>query len=233
MAYNLLETSKALGDETRLSIYRYLERPQREPTSVQLLAKHFNLHPNAIRQHLAKLERAGLVFSEFSRPAKIGRPQRIYKVKGPVRCEEGLPRDYKLLCEMLLEFLASSNVPIEEIKRFGHRWGERLAGLRIAQGEVYRSPEEMTRMLVSQFSGLGFEPAVIARSEGRIEIRLQNCIFREVVEFHPDIVCPLLHGVLEGMIAPFIGSRPTELENGIAHGQKFCEVVVLLKTTAI
>lgn len=229
MTYNLLKTSKALGDETRLSIYHYLEQPRKEPVSVRHLTEHFKLHPNAIRQHLSKLEEAGLVYSESLKQAGSGRPQRVYRVKGPIHGTELLPRDYKLLCEMLLEFLSTSKVPIEEVKAFGYRWGEKLVKAQMGKGKVQHSSEEIARLLVSRFSGWGFEPKLISLSERQIDIRLQNCIFREVVEFHPDLVCPLLHGVLEGMLSPFIGRRPTALGDGIAHGKESCEVLVSLK----
>jgi len=230
MAYTLLKTSKALGDETRLSLYRYLEQPHKEPASVRHLANHFKLHPNAIRQHLAKLEEAGLVCSESLKRSGSGRPQRVYEVKGPIFGTELLPRNYKLLCEMLLEFLATSRVSIGEIKEFGHRWGERLARARMAKEGLRHSPEEIAKALMSQFSGLGFEPALVSLSEQKIDIRLQNCVFREVVEFHPDLVCALLHGVLEGMLSPFTGRQSTTFKNGIAHGKESCELLVVLKT---
>jgi predicted ArsR family transcriptional regulator len=232
MTYSLLKTSKALGDETRLSIYHYLERPHKENVSVRHLARHFKLHPNAIRQHLTKLEEAGLVSSESLKPTSSGRPQRVYKLKGPVHGAELLPRDYKLLCEMLLELMVTSKIPIQEIKSFGRKWGERLVKTRLGKDREPFSPDEIARLLVGQFSGWGFEPKLAGLSDRRIDIRLQNCIFREVVEFHPDLVCPLLHGVLEGMLSPLIGHPNTTLQNGIAHGEQSCQVLVSLKPPA-
>jgi predicted ArsR family transcriptional regulator len=225
---DVLKTSKALGDETRLSIYRYLEQPHRDPVSVQHLAEHFKLHHNAIRQHLAKLEEAGLVYSETSRLTGSGRPQRIYRTKGPLHGLELLPRDYKLLCEMLLEFLSSSKVSVDEIKAFGKRWGEKLVKDRVGK-RPHPSAEEIAHLLHDQFKAWGFEPKLVAFSDQRIDIRLQNCIFREVVEFHPDLVCPLLHGVLEGMLSSFIGHTNTALDNRIAHGEQSCQVLVTLE----
>lgn len=230
MSDTLLKTSKALGDETRLSIYRYLDRPGKDPVSIKQLAKHFKLHINAVRQHLAKLEEAGLVYSETDKPVTSGRPQRVYKIKGPIHEMDILPRDYKLLCEMLLEFLASSKISIEEIKDFGHQWGKRHAQTPVEKGALPRSSEEISRLLISQFSGLGFEPEIISLSDQRINIRLQNCIFREMVDSHPEWVCPLVHGVLEGILVPFMGHPRTLLENGIAHGKESCKVEVILKT---
>jgi len=228
MSYDLLKTSKALGDETRLSIYRYLQDKKNVPASVQKLADHFMFHPNAIRQHLAKLEEAGLVFSEPVRVIGSGRPQRVYRSKGPLQGMELLPRDYKMLSEILLEFIGSSRFSIDEVKAFGRRWGEKKIRTEIGKAAISRAPHEIARLLVSQFSGWGFDPQLISTSDRHIDIRLQNCIFREVVEFHPDLVCPLLHGVLEGFLSPFMGQQKTALKNGIAHGQEFCQVLVSL-----
>lgn len=229
MTHDLLKTSKALGDETRLSIYRYLETTPDTPVSIRGLTKQFRLHPNAIRQHLAKLEEAGLVSSEASRAAGSGRPHRVYRTKGPLHGLELLPRDYKLLCEMLLEFFSSSKATMDEIKAFGKRWGEKRVRERIKEGDHKRSSEEATRLLLAQFSTWGFEPRLITASDQRIDIRLQNCIFREVVGFHPDLVCSLLHGVLEGLLIPFVGEHHSGLEKGIAHGEDSCRVLVTLK----
>ena len=229
MSYSLIKTSKALGDETRLSIYRYLETTPDIPASIRGLTEHFRLHPNAIRQHLAKLEEAGLIFSESNRTAGSGRPQRVYRVKGPVHGTDLLPRDYKLLCEMLLEIIASSKMSAIEVKAFGRRWGEKRVRALAVDGEDQRSPQDAARILVSQLSAWGFEPSLTSSSEQQIDIRLHNCIFQEAAEFHPELVCPLLHGVLEGLLIPFVGEHRSDLEHGIAKGEASCRVLVTLK----
>jgi predicted ArsR family transcriptional regulator len=229
MKDDLLKTSKALGDETRLAIYRFLGTGEKGSSSVQQLAAHFKLHPNAVRQHLGKLEEAGLVASETGRPAGFGRPQRMYKLKGPFHDSQLLPRDYRLLSEMLLEFVASKGISAADIKAFGGEWGKRRVKTQLDQSSSPRSSEEIARIMSNLFSGLGFEPALRSVSDQTIDLRLHNCIFREVVEFHPDLVCAMLHGVLEGMLSPFIGHPNTGLENGIAHGRETCTVLVSLK----
>jgi predicted ArsR family transcriptional regulator len=226
---DLLKTSKALGDETRLAIYRFLGSPEKSPSSVRQLAAHFKLHPSAVRQHLGKLEEAGLVASETHRPAGFGRPRRIYKLKGPLHETQLLPRDYRLLSEMLLEFVASKGNSAADIKAFGSEWGKRRVKAQFPQSGPPRSSEEIARVMTNLFSSLGFEPGLRSVTDRNIDIRLHNCIFREVVEFHPDLVCAMLHGVLEGMLSPFIGHPNTGLENGIAHGNETCSVLVSLK----
>ena len=91
------------------------------------------------------------------------------------------------------------------------------------------SAARVARFVADQFSAWGFEPQVIGAEGQQIDIRLHNCIFKEVVEFNPEIVCPLLHGVLEGLLTPFVGSHTSTLQNGIAHGEAFCSVNVQLK----
>ena len=229
MSFDLLKTSKALGDETRLAVYHYLGRSSNRPVGVQHLAEEFKLHPNAIRQHLSKLEEAGLVFSEPLRSEGSGRPKRLYRVKGALLEAAILPRDYKLLSEILLDFLSATHCSSEQVKAFGRSWGQKW----ISRQGVGKSPSLSTgkieELIAAQFSSWGFDPQVVSSSEMQIDIRLNNCIFKEVVAFHPEIVCPLLHGILEGMLTPWIGEHHSALENGIAHGENSCRVFVTLK----
>src|SRR5687768_2802250 len=75
----LYETARALGEDTRFRIYRQLYRSS-DPVAVTTLAQEFSLHPNAIRQHLSRLEQAGLVVSRAERGGGgAGRPRRLYE----------------------------------------------------------------------------------------------------------------------------------------------------------
>ena len=66
-----LEVHKALADDTRYRLYRYLRLSGRA-VSVRELAARLSLHPNTIRPHLRRLEEAGLVASD-SRACRRGR----------------------------------------------------------------------------------------------------------------------------------------------------------------
>ena len=61
-----IEVHKALADDTRYRLYRYLRLSGR-PVSVRELAVRLSLHPNTLRPHLRRLEEAGLVASEVQR----------------------------------------------------------------------------------------------------------------------------------------------------------------------
>jgi predicted ArsR family transcriptional regulator len=70
----LYETARALGEETRFKVYRAICVAD-DPIPVSALADSFSLHPNAIRQHLSRLEQAGLVAAPAARAGRgAGRP---------------------------------------------------------------------------------------------------------------------------------------------------------------
>ena len=69
-----LEIHKALADDTRFRLYRYLGLSGR-PVSVRELSTRLSLHPNTLRPHLRRLEEAGLVRREVRKGSTVGRPQ--------------------------------------------------------------------------------------------------------------------------------------------------------------
>ena len=95
-----LEVHKALADDTRYRLYRYLGLSGR-PVSVRELSRRLSLHPNTVRPHLRRLEEAGLVTREIRKAQgtqAVGRPQALYSA-AEVRSGDG--RDYRLLAEIL------------------------------------------------------------------------------------------------------------------------------------
>src|SRR5438132_11432112 len=92
-----LEVHKALADDTRHRLYRYVGLAGR-PVSIREMSRRLSLHPNTLRPHLRRLEEAGLVSREIRKSAAVGRPQILYSIR-EAEPEEG--RDYRLLAEML------------------------------------------------------------------------------------------------------------------------------------
>ena len=74
-----LEVHKALADDTRYRLYRYVGLAGR-PVSVREMSRRLSLHPNTLRPHLRRLEEAGLVSREVRKTAAVGRPQTLYSV---------------------------------------------------------------------------------------------------------------------------------------------------------
>src|SRR5438094_7456421 len=91
------EIHKALADDTRFRLYRYVRLVAR-PVSVTEMSARLALHPTTIRPHLRRLEEAGLVTHEIRKGGSAGRPRTLYLVSEPADEES---RDYRLLAEML------------------------------------------------------------------------------------------------------------------------------------
>lgn len=226
----MLRTSKALGDETRLSIYRYLDAAPEEALSVNQLAEHFELHPNAVRQHLAKLEEAGLVVSQRATPTGSGRPQRLYRKRNILLGNGTLPRDFRLLSEMLLEFLATSGVTEGQLKAFGRRWGGDLVKEARQQLGEFITQDMVARLLRDRLLEWGFEPNLHAGLNGNIRVQVNNCIFHGVTPAYQKFVCSLMQGVIEGMIASTAGEHELTVQRGIVEGRDSCMLEVQLST---
>src|SRR4249920_2594911 len=92
-----IEVHKALADDTRYRLYRYLRLSGR-PVSVRVLSTRLTLHPNTLRPHLRRLEEAGMVASEGRKGSAVGRPQVLYTATDR---EEREGRDYRLLADIL------------------------------------------------------------------------------------------------------------------------------------
>ena len=190
-----LEVHKALADDTRFRLYRYLRLSGRA-VSVREIATRLELHPNTLRPHLRRLEEAGLVATETRKSSGVGRPQTLYSVLER-EVDEG--RDYRLLAEILTG-LVSGKRARERAEELASDWGEYL----VAQG----SPKPGAKLpagpnlalLQDAMARAGFDPRFRRREAGTVEISLRDCPFRELLDDHRDLVCSIHRGLVEGML---------------------------------
>ncbi|GBC86401.1 hypothetical protein HRbin12_00389 [bacterium HR12] len=190
-----IEVHKALADDTRFRLYRYLRLSGR-PVSVRELAARLSLHPNTLRPHLRRLEEVGLVASEVRRGATVGRPQTLYVA---VPREEPEGSEYRLLAEILAGLLSGPRA-LERARELAREWGAYL----VVQG----GPKPGTRLparrnlavLQEAMARAGFEPRFHRGSQGSVEIVLRACPFRDLVEDHRELVCAVHRGLIEGML---------------------------------
>jgi predicted ArsR family transcriptional regulator len=191
-----LEVHKALADDTRFRLYRYLRLSGR-PVSVRELSTRLALHPNTLRPHLRRLEEAGLVATETRRSSGVGRPQTLYSVQER-EADEG--RDYRLLAEILTG-LVSTKRGRERAEGLAHDWGEYL----VAQGKPKpgaRQPSGPSlAVLQDAMARAGFDPRFRRGEGGSVEISLRDCPFRELVEERRELVEAIHRGLLSGMCA--------------------------------
>ena len=195
-----IEIHKALADDTRYRLYRYLRLSGR-PVPVRELATRLGLHANTIRPHLRRLVDAGLVASETRRgPSAVGRPQTMFSAVA-AGGREG--RDYRLLADILATLVSGSRARTGA-QDLAREWGDYLMTRR-APAPGARRPGPNLAALREALADAGFDPRFRRRGNSSVEIALRGCPFRDLLDDHRELVCTVHRGLLEGMLE---GSRP-------------------------
>jgi predicted ArsR family transcriptional regulator len=195
-----IEIHKALADDTRYRLYRYLRLSGR-PVPVRELAARLGLHANTIRPHLRRLVDAGLVASETRRgTSAVGRPQTVYTA---VEMDNTEGRDYRLLADILATLTTGTRARTGA-EALAREWGDYLM-TRHAPPPGARRPGPNLAALREALAQAGFDPRFRRRGNRSVEIALRGCPFRDLLEEHRELVCTVHRGLLEGMLE---GSRP-------------------------
>lgn len=195
----LQQQARALGDPTRYGIFTYVARSP-DPVDVAELTTHLGLNHNAIRQHLAKLVEAQLLFESTAASTGRGRPRLLYALAPSAESRWGVTGPYERLAMLLTEVVRSGDAPEEVGRRAGLR--QRL-GHRAASNEPAAAfAEVMDRQ--------GFDPIVVRRQDS-VEVTLQTCPFTSAVLTDPDTVCELHLGLARGVAEAVGGLEVQEL----------------------
>jgi predicted ArsR family transcriptional regulator len=189
-----LEVHKALADDTRFRLYRYLRLVGR-PVSVRELSRRLSLHPNTLRPHLRRLEEAGLVSRQMRKTATVGRPQTLYGA-AELTGDEG--RDFRLLAEMLCGLLTTRR-DIGRAEALAKEWGEYLVSQGGPKPGVRLPARRNLAVLQDAMARAGFDPR-FHRARGMVEVTLRDCPFRELADDYRELVCTLHRGLVEGML---------------------------------
>jgi len=193
-----IEIHKALADDTRYRLYRYIGLAGR-PVSVREMSRRLSLHPNTLRPHLRRLEDAGLVSRETRRTAAVGRPQTLYTA---LELEAAEDRDYRLLAEMLSGLVRGKRA-MGQAYQLATEWGAYLlaeAGPGPKPGAQPASGRNLA-LLQEAMARAGFDPRFRRQGGRAIEISLRDCPFRDLTEDHRELACTLHRGLIEGMLA--------------------------------
>jgi predicted ArsR family transcriptional regulator len=160
------------------------------PLDVRALAETTGLHVNTVRFHLGVLIDSGYAASRGGRPSGPGRPQTLYTATTPSVDEGG----YQLLAEVLAEHLDQLGAG-ELAQRAGLGWVRRANTAGTAG--VTSPVAEATGRAVALFTELGFDPLPAEEGAGA-RIQLRACPFIDVARRHPDVVCGVHRGLLQG-----------------------------------
>jgi len=184
-------------------------RRRRSASAVEL-AQELQLSPNAIRQHLASLEREGLV---RERPVRRGKTKPTNEFSLTGEGERLFPQRYDVLLNAVLREvreLGGDGVVTQIFERMGRRSAEKAAArVEGVQGE------KRVGVLVDLLREHGVEADYSADGSTYV-LREHNCPYAETVKEHPQ-VCSLIHSVL-GELFPK-GTHQTE---SLATGGDAC-----------
>lgn len=176
------------------------------PLPAAEVARRTGLQLSTARFHLDALAADGLVDRTTEERSTPGRRRILYAT----RTDLSGPRGYGLLAEMLAGLVATAGVPASSPLETGRTWGQRLVH-RPAPPEP-RDAETAIAPLVRMLDAMGFEPHERTDPDGT-SLHLRNCPYREVARRHPEVVCAIHLGILQGAVADLEGHLEIESLN--------------------
>ena len=157
------------------------------------LADALGLTDNAVRAHLAALERDGLVEQHRSRVrGGVGKPAYVYQLTA--QADGLLPKAYAPVLQLLLTCLAERMKP-EDLEGLLREVGRRAAVGRAGAEEDLRLRIDAAYGLLGELGGV----ADLEEADGTVWIRGFSCPLAALVPEHP-LVCRLAEALLTEVV---------------------------------
>jgi predicted ArsR family transcriptional regulator len=222
-----LDVLKALGDNTRYAIYLELARAT-APRSTAEVAETLGLHANTVRPHLERMREVGLLAVHPDNRGSVGRPQNRYAL-APDAPSLGLePPAFPVLARMLTDVAAAAGAAAHLSAEAGAEQGRELAEAHAARaaksGTAARAAKSGTAAraadgatdgrrprascidaVTAMLAELGFDPAVV-HDDGLATIAFTHCPYAELAAAHPEVVCHLHRGLVQGFVESIGGA---------------------------
>lgn len=166
--------------QTQQQLLRFLLR-QTGGAGVDAFSVTLGISRNAVRQHLAALERDGFIARGDTKPTGR-RPEQLYVLTS--RGREIFPRRYDAFADLLIEEVADTAGP-EALTRLMTRMGEKAAQ-DVRLGDAETPAPELSRRLATVMLDVGYE-AHEGSANGGTEIVAHNCVFHHLAERFPQV----------------------------------------------
>ncbi|HEX7050853.1 MAG TPA: ArsR family transcriptional regulator [Longimicrobiales bacterium] len=171
---------------------------RRQDATVNELAEVLELTPNAVRAHLASLERDGLAEQRGVRRG-TGKPANVYGLAA--EAERLFPKAYSLILGYLLDVLAE-RVTSEELDGILAEVGRRVVAGRESVDGVSDGRLAAAVALIADLGGL----AEVETREGRERVQGYSCPFALLVPGHPEI-CRLAESAVSEVVDGTVRQR--------------------------
>lgn len=174
---------------TRGRIVGLLRRSSR---TVNELAEELKLTDNAVRSHLAALERDGLIAQHHAQPSGVGKPAFVYTLTP--EADALLPKAYAPVLGELLSTLAERMGP-DELEQLLREVGRRAAAGRKGAGADIRMRVDAAYGVLGEMGGV----ADVEETDDAVFIHGYSCPLAGLVPKHPE-VCKLTEALLSEIV---------------------------------
>jgi predicted ArsR family transcriptional regulator len=190
-----LDLLKALGDNTRYAIYLELARSP-VPRSTAEVAETLGLHVNTVRPQMERMREIGLLEVATDHSGSPGRPQHLYSL-APGAPSLGLePPIFPMLARMLVGVAARSGADSVDAVAAGIEQGRSIA---VSSSSGGAGAGRCSEAMIGLLDRLGFDPSAVAEGDSTT-VAFARCPFGSLAAEHPELVCALHRGLIEGFV---------------------------------
>lgn len=198
--------ARILASTSRVEIMHVLQ--DRGPSTIDVLVDATDLHPNTVREHLARLIEGDLVRSEPEKRTTRGRPRMTYRATSSADIRND-PEAASIL-ERSIAQAALTEALVRGFSRDGAADRAREAGREVGRGlgQSGDAPEPDSRdrellALSAHLDSFGFDPEL---ERENLTYHLWRCPFKEMAQERPDVVCAVHAGLAQGVLDQAGGS---------------------------
>ena len=162
------------------------------------LAERLDVHVTTIRFHVDQLVEAGLLEGHVVRGGGRGRPHRRFALRA------GAPQaPFEVLASLLTSVLSGTGGRQLTPQQAGVQWARARAeaiGLRSTAGGGDRR-RGVIRHVADLLGEWGYTPQTeLADDDLALTVTLRDCPFLELARAHPDVVCGIHRGLIQGTL---------------------------------
>lgn len=217
MPYQDAEAMSQLADPTRRALYEHVAESA-EPVSREQAAEAMDLPVHQVKFHLDRLERAGLLTSDYVRLSGrsgpgAGRPAKRYRPADGEMSVSAPPREYDLAGRILANAITrarTEGASIDDAVRVVAR--EQGRALADPDASPPGSPADALDRATGILRAHGYAPQ---NDDGRVT--MLNCPFHSLAQENRDLVCTMNHELIEGLDETLEPYRPSAVLDPQAH----------------